>query len=193
MAAFVTDLKTTAGIVTAQGSSLVMLKEVDSAGAELVDSAWFSFPIVSTSSLNNSVTEETVTGEGNETYTLDGGTTERTFELTMLQRDTAALKFVRYDAVGKYFSIVKERNRTAINGKHQYDVIGIAKISTNWSESLPSTERTVSFAIQNNDTALTVDVTDLIPATTGFKASLLAVPAVIPADQGTVLIEAVAA
>lgn len=192
MAAFVTDLKNTAGIVTAQGSSLLMLKEVNSAGAELADSAWFSFPIVTSSSLTNNVTEETVNGEGGEGYTLDGGETERTFEVSILQRDTAAIKFVRYDAQSKYFSVVKERNRTPINSKYQYDVIGIVKISANWSEDLPNTERTVTFSILNNDSSLTVDITDLTIAETGFKADLSSASAVIPADQAHMLLEVAA-
>jgi hypothetical protein len=190
MAAFTTNLKNTAGIKTAQGSSLLMLKEVNSTGAELDDSAWFSFPIIESSSLSNNVTEETIAGEGGETYTLDGGESERIFEGSIIQRDTAAIKFVRYDASGKYFSIVKERNRTAIDDMYQYDVIGIAKISSNWSEDLPNTSRTVTFSIQNNDSDLTVDITDLTIAATGFKADLSAEAAVIPADQGHMIIEA---
>ena len=188
MATFLTDLKNTAGIVTQQGSGNMVLKEVDSTGTDLVDSAWFTAPILASSTLTNDVTEETINDEGGSAYTLDGGETTRTFEGSIIQRDSAAIDFVRYGAQGKFFTIVKERNRVPIDGEYQYDIIGVAKISANWSEDLPNAERTVTFQIQNNDTDLTVDMTGLTIAATGFKEDLTLETAVIPADQATMLL-----
>ena len=140
--------------ISKEGSPKAGYMECSSIGS--ITGTLVCLPFIKSSEFTYSVATEEDTDEGNNTYTLSGKKTSK-LSLTFMQRDRDTM-FMGLDNQGKYFTIVKEMNQTAISGKRGYLVIPIAKQATNVSIKSPGNDAVVEWDAQAAPSQIVVNL-----------------------------------
>jgi hypothetical protein len=178
-----TNLRSLSAVKTDRGSELAALAEVTNLNLSCYAYGTpFSAPLLINSTRSGSTEQATVNLEGDAVVKLDGST-ERTYSMTFGQQDSKTKKFLEFDSNGKTFAMVKQEHVKTIDNEWQWVVVPMMKPDPSFSMPATGFEVEKTFNIENNSSALTIDLTQFNTAG-GWGTAITCAAFEVPANQG---------
>lgn len=154
------------GALTTNGSPYATFAECNSSGS--ITGAARTFPLKKQTVFSDETAQNSLTDEGGNTYNSNGARTA-TIQFTFMQSDVDT-KAMGQLMSGKFYTIVNEETSEDVEGGTPYSIFPICKINPSFSRTNPGGEIAYTFNIQNNTTAVGVNLATM--ASASFRETL---------------------